>query len=145
MSLIIPDLYLCSQFEASSFCNNKTANIIINAAIEVHHPIVSNMTVLNLNWDDIPSQNININNTLFRMIDIIDSYLTNNQKVVVNCYAGVSRSSSIVIAYIMYKYKLTLEEALQYVKSKRPIVQPNVGFMRQLKGLEPLLLTYKKA
>jgi protein-tyrosine phosphatase len=145
MSLIIPDLYLCSQFEASSFCNNKTANIIINAAIEVHHPIVSNMTVLNLNWDDIPSQNININNTLFRMIDIIDSYLTNNQKVVVNCFAGVSRSSSIVIAYIMYKYNLTLEEAFQYVKSKRPIVQPNVGFMRQLKGLEPLLLTYKKA
>lgn len=144
MSLIIPDLYLCSQFEASSFCNNRTANIIINAAIEVHHPIVSNMTVLNLNWDDIPSQNININNTLFRMIDIIDSYLTNNQKVVVNCFAGVSRSSSIVIAYIMYKYKLTLEEAFQYVKSKRPIIQPNPGFMQQLKELEPLLLTYKK-
>jgi hypothetical protein len=58
MSLIIPDLYLCSQFEASTFCNNRSANIIINAAIEVHHPIVSNMTVLNLNWDDIPSQNI---------------------------------------------------------------------------------------
>lgn len=144
MSLIISDLYLCSQFEATNFCNNKTADIIINAAIEVHHPIIPNMTIVNLNWNDIPSQEINNNNTLFRVIDMIDSYLTNNQKVVVNCYAGISRSSSIVIAYIMYKYKLTLQEAYQYVKSKRAIVEPNSGFMKQLKTLEPILLTYKK-
>jgi len=142
MSLILPDFYLGSEFESRSLYN--TVNIVINAAREVVHPQIQNLTVLNLNWDDIPQQNININNTLFRVIDIIDTYLQNGQKVLVNCFAGVSRSSTIVIAYLMYRYSLLLEEAFRFVKSKRIIIQPNAGFIAQLKHLEPLLLTYKK-
>jgi protein-tyrosine phosphatase len=142
MSLILPDFYLGSEFESASLYN--TVNIVINAAREVVHPQIQNLTVLDLNWDDMPQQNINVNNTLFRVIDIIDSYLQNGQKVLVNCFAGVSRSSTIVIAYLMYRYNLLLEEAFQFVKSKRIIIQPNPGFISQLKYLEPLLLTYKK-
>ena len=144
MSLIVPDLYLASQNEASHFITNASADIVINAAFEVSFPFIRNTTLLNLNWYDEPQQEINQNDTLFRVIDIIDSYLTHNQRVVVNCFAGVSRSTTIVIAYIIYKYKLTLLEALQFVRSKRNIVNPNPGFIQQLKNLEPLLLSYKK-
>lgn len=142
MSIVLPDFYLSSLYESSVYYN--TVDIIINAAIEVFHPATHNLTIVNLNWEDNPSQEINKNNTLFRVIDIIDSYLQDNKKVLVNCFAGVSRSSTIVIAYIMYKYKLTLEEAYQFVKSKRYIINPNPGFIHQLKSLEPFLLNYKK-
>ena len=94
--------------------------------------------------NDQPQYKPRMKSILDETTDDIRSELQKGTNVFVHCFAGVSRSSSIVIAYIMYKYKLTLEEAFQYVKSKRPIVQPNPGFMQQLKRLEPLLLTYKK-
>lgn len=47
--------------------------------------------------------------------------------VLVHCYFGVSRSATVVIAYIMKKYQLTYTEAFEKVKSKRHIVFPNQG------------------
>ncbi|KAJ8961229.1 hypothetical protein NQ318_008912 [Aromia moschata] len=53
--------------------------------------------------------------------------------VLVHCYFGVSRSATIVIAYIMKKYQIPYQEAFERVKAKRSIVFPNQGFVSQLK------------
>ncbi|XP_023020792.2 dual specificity protein phosphatase MPK-4 isoform X1 [Leptinotarsa decemlineata] len=53
--------------------------------------------------------------------------------VLVHCYFGVSRSASLVIAYIMKKYQLSYQKAFEKVKNKRRIVYPNQGFVSQLK------------
>jgi hypothetical protein len=55
--------------------------------------------------------------------------------VFVHCHAGISRSPSILISYIMWKENLTFDEALKLVKSKRN-VNPNEGFIKQLKEYE---------
>lgn len=44
-------------------------------------------------------------------IDFIQSAIDNNNSILVHCYFGVSRSASIVIAYIMKKYKINYEQA----------------------------------
>lgn len=54
-------------------------------------------------------------------------------KVLVHCYFGISRSASVVIAYMMKKYNLSYHEAFGKVKSQRSIVYPNPGFVSQLK------------
>jgi protein-tyrosine phosphatase len=46
--------------------------------------------------------------------------------------AGISRSATIVIAYIMATQKLTADAAFKLVKSKRVIVSPNMDFMGAL-------------
>lgn len=56
--------------------------------------------------------------------------------VLVHCYAGVSRSVSLVVAYLMRANKWTLNRALEFVRKKRLGVQPNQGFMSQLKRFE---------
>jgi len=56
--------------------------------------------------------------------------------VLVHCAAGKSRSASLVIAYLMREFKWKYEEAFNYVKSKRSIVQPNPGFVKLLKNCE---------
>ena len=48
------------------------------------------------------------------------------------CQAGISRSAAICIAYLMQQKRMTMDEAHDYVKSRRTFISPNLNFMRQL-------------
>jgi len=48
------------------------------------------------------------------------------------CHAGISRSAAICIAYLMQRNCMTMDEAHDYVKSRRTFISPNLNFMRQL-------------
>jgi protein-tyrosine phosphatase len=52
--------------------------------------------------------------------------------VLVHCFAGMSRSASICMAYLILEQKKTFEQAFDVVKSRRPCIYPNNGFLRQL-------------
>lgn len=52
--------------------------------------------------------------------------------VIVNCVAGISRSASFTIAYLMKHHKLVLIDAFQYVKKRRNQICPNKRFMECL-------------
>ncbi|KAL0175932.1 hypothetical protein M9458_028262, partial [Cirrhinus mrigala] len=56
----------------------------------------------------------------------------NGQAILVHCKMGVSRSASTVIAYLMKQQGWALDHALNHVRERRPIVQPNEGFLKQL-------------
>ncbi|ELP91980.1 dual specificity protein phosphatase, putative [Entamoeba invadens IP1] len=56
----------------------------------------------------------------------------NPKPVLVHCEMGVSRSASIVIAYLMKTQKKTLKESYDFVKAKRTWINPNNGFWCQL-------------
>lgn len=53
-----------------------------------------------------------------------------------HCYAGVSRSSAIVAAYIMWKYRWNLQKVIAFLVHKRIVAKPNDGFYKQLKEVE---------
>lgn len=55
-----------------------------------------------------------------------------NARVLVHCMLGVSRSASVVAAYLIAQYGCTPEQAVQYVQSRRRCAQPNPGFIAQL-------------
>ena len=50
--------------------------------------------------------------------------------------AGVSRSVTLTIAYLMYHFGLSMQSAYQLVKDKRPAISPNLNFMGQLVAFE---------
>nr|XP_045597645.1 dual specificity protein phosphatase MPK-4-like isoform X2 [Procambarus clarkii] len=52
--------------------------------------------------------------------------------VLVHCFFGVSRSATLVTCFLMKKYKISVDEALQRIKSRRRCVGPNSGFLAQL-------------
>lgn len=73
------------------------------------------------------------------------TYISNSLKtgkILVHCAAGVSRSASIVIAYVMVTRGLAFEDAKMYVKSKRGCIWPNMGFQRQISSIN--VEEYKK-
>lgn len=53
-------------------------------------------------------------------------------KVLVHCCAGRSRSAAAVLAYLMWSQHMTVDEAHIFLRSKRVIVCPNPGFLKQL-------------
>ena len=57
-------------------------------------------------------------------------------RVLVHCWAGVSRSASLILAFLMNQYELSYRNAFIYVKIKRSIINPNWGFNIQLKKYE---------
>jgi len=63
--------------------------------------------------------------------------------VLVHCYHGVSRSATLIISYLIRKYEITAENALFKMKKIRPAVQPNEGFMSQLR-LYHILMRHNK-
>ena len=62
------------------------------------------------------------------------------KRVYVHCAAGVSRSGSVVVAYIMWRDRKGLSEALKWVRERRQCVAPNEAFIKQLKDFSEKLV-----
>ncbi|KAI8325737.1 DSPc-domain-containing protein, partial [Martensiomyces pterosporus] len=62
----------------------------------------------------------------------IDSARSKGECVLVHCQLGVSRSASLVIAYVMRTMDLGFSAAYEYVRSRAPCISPNLSLIAQL-------------
>jgi len=88
---------------------------------------------LKLPIDDAMSQD------LFTYFKDAINFIKNAKVVLVHCAAGMSRSPSMVIAYLMAVKGMQYKEAFDFAKERRRIVMPNPGFCSQLKKLGKML------
>jgi len=68
--------------------------------------------------------------------EFMEGFLSKGQTVFVHCRAGVSRSASTVIAYLVLHKGYSLYGAFAQARGRRPVVTPNLGFMEKLCELE---------
>ncbi|KAK3559751.1 hypothetical protein QTP86_020758 [Hemibagrus guttatus] len=88
--------------------------------------------------EDIPSFNLSVH--FFSAAEYMRHVLSNTQnKLLVHCVMGRSRSATLVLAYLMIEEKMTLVDAIEQVKRHRQII-PNRGFLKQLRDLDTFLL-----
>ncbi|XP_041659436.1 dual specificity protein phosphatase 22-B isoform X2 [Cheilinus undulatus] len=107
---VLPDLYLGNFKDARD--REQLARNNITHILSIHDsaaPILQEMTYLCISAADLPTQNL---------------------------LAGVSRSVTLVVAYIMTVTGLGWQEALAAVRVARPCAGPNIGFQRQLQEFE---------
>ncbi|KAM9584834.1 dual specificity protein phosphatase 2 [Trichechus inunguis] len=75
-------------------------------------------------------------------IGFIDSVKNSGGRVLVHCQAGISRSATICLAYLMQSRRVRLDEAFDFVKQRRGVISPNFSFMGQLLQFETQVLCH---
>lgn len=149
MSKIIDGIYISGVDEMAKiakYMKNMNIQYIISCvpkeSVKDYHNYVikhnPNIVILHLPMDDTLSQNLftrSVDGMAYPEIahNFIERAHKNNASVLVHCHAGISRSVSMVIYYIMKKTQKSYEEVLTMVRVKRPIANPNPNFARQLK------------
>ena len=93
----------------------------------------SNVKYCGLQMSD--SVDVNAKKHFEKGADFIENALENNEKVLVHCFAGLSRSATIICAFLMLKKNMNAIDALTFLRKQRPII-PNEGFLAQLADLD---------
>ncbi|XP_046974194.1 dual specificity protein phosphatase MPK-4-like [Vanessa cardui] len=134
-SQIIPGLYLSNARAAGD--RNVLEHLKITHVLTVETRrlpkstfIDTNISTLYIRAYDTPTTNLM---PYFPMANAFIEEGLQKGNVLVHCHFGVSRSATIVIAFIMAKYKLTFEQAYAFVRQRRRFINPNPGFVNQLK------------
>lgn len=132
MNQILEHLYLTDYYNAKSKDNINSFNIkfVVNCTYECENVFDKEIDYFKLFIDDNEMENIYI--YFDKVADLIHKYRLEGKNVLVHCLMGISRSSSIIIAYLIKYHNMNFEEAYNFVKSKRNIVNPNKGFRNQL-------------
>ena len=130
-------LWLGNLIAAENIEDLKSKNITkVLSALKVYFPTYDQNFFIHKAIDIDDSNNQNIIQYFGECLNFING----EQNVLVHCGAGISRSSSIVIAYIMWKRKMNYDDAIKFVKEKRAFIWPNPGFRDQLKLFEKKLI-----
>ncbi|KAI1899499.1 hypothetical protein AGOR_G00062430 [Albula goreensis] len=137
IGVIKPNLLLASQDAAQDLSTLRTFKVshILNVAYGVENSFPDLFVYKTLNILDLPDTIIT---SYFKECSqFIDQAKAENGVVLIHCNAGVSRSASVVIGYLMSRDGLTFDEAFASVKRARPAICPNPGFLEQLKNYNP--------
>lgn len=150
---ILPFLYLGNEQDAQDIRLLQRYNIgyILNVTthLPLYHYDTGHFIYKRLPATDSNKQNLR--QYFEEAFEFIEEAHQAGMGLLIHCQAGVSRSATIVIAYLMKHTWMTMTDAYKFVKTRRPIISPNLNFMGQLlefeedlnNGITPRILTPK--
>ncbi|KAK2515215.1 Dusp10 [Columba livia] len=150
---ILPFLFLGNEHDAQDLEKMQRLNIGYVINVTTHLPLYHYEKGL-FNYKRLPATDSNKQNLrqyFEEAFEFIEEAHQCGKGLLIHCQAGVSRSATIVIAYLMKHTRMTMTDAYKFVKGKRPIISPNLNFMGQLlefeedlnNGVTPRILTPK--
>lgn len=132
-SKIVEHIYLGSDTVAKSreVLRQNGITHVLNCVGFLCPEYFKNDLVYKTLWlQDSPSEDIT--SILYDVFDYFEDVREQGGRVFVHCCQGVSRSTSLVIAYLMWKEGQSFDDAFQHVKAARGVTNPNMGFACQL-------------
>jgi len=147
MQEIVPGVYLGPYSAATKKRFDYLRQHGITHIICIRHPLEANLIKPNfpnnfkylvLDIVDTPSDSIIASFPTVK--EFIDNCLAQGGKALLHGNAGISRSATLMIAYLMETFGQTYKDAFLYVQQRRFCISPNEGFVRQLLEYEPIYL-----
>ncbi|KAG7267172.1 hypothetical protein CRUP_008993 [Coryphaenoides rupestris] len=153
LTAILPLLYLGNERDARDLALLRRANIGFVLNVTTHLPLYHYDTGA-FCYKRLPATDSNKQNLrqyFEEAFEFIEEAQRSGLGLLIHCQAGVSRSATMVIAYLMKHTWMTMTDAYKFVKARRPIISPNLNFMGQLlefeedlnSGITPRILTPK--
>lgn len=127
-------LYLGSQ-DSVNIDNIDQFNITHILSLGIDTPFIDDREIVKRYIPCLDLPETNMREVFEDTSEFIGLTLNTGGVVLVHCNAGVSRSASVIIAYLIMKKGMSFDEAFKLVKDKRPAIQPNSGFLEQLRKL----------
>ena len=117
-----------------SFLRRAGITGIVNATVNEVNGYPETYDYLRVSIQDSSSERV----SLFfpTVVDFIQRHRTAGHAALVHCQLGVSRSVTLVLAYLMISEHRTLAEVYRHVQHVRPQIDPNPGFLKELRDLE---------
>lgn len=139
LSEIEEGLFIGSVAEASNKDLLKSSNVthILTVAVAVA-PLYPDEFVYKV-IEVIDRSETNLTQYFDECFNFIDEARQSGGGVLVHCFMGMSRSVTIVVAYLMKRHGMSFSKAMEHVKSRRPQALPNVGFISQLQHFEKFI------
>lgn len=132
---IIDNIYLgniCAAHNVT-WLSEKNISYIFNVAQEWDSVIYEGIELFYFPLDD--EVTLNEKNTRQYINKITNKLIEttmNNGSILIHCNMGISRSSTILVRYLQIIHNLSYKQAIDYLKSIRPVVRPNNLFKRIL-------------
>ncbi|KAL6479976.1 hypothetical protein MHYP_G00110090 [Metynnis hypsauchen] len=141
---ILPFLYLGSAYHASrkDMLDMLGITALINVSANCPNHFEDHYQYKSIPVED--NHKADISSWFNEAIEFIDSVRNKGGRVFVHCQAGISRSATICLAYLMRTNRVKLDEAFEFVKQRRSIISPNFSFMGQLLQFESQVLASSK-
>ncbi|KAL4237319.1 Dual specificity protein phosphatase 10 [Mactra antiquata] len=139
-SQIVPFLYLGNERDAANLQRLQDLGITYVLNVTSHIPL--HFEAHGIKYKRIPASDSgqqNLRQYFEEAGSFIDEARAAGAKILVHCQAGVSRSATITVAFLLQHTKMSMTDAYRYVKSKRAIISPNFNFMGQLLDYEQAL------
>ena len=133
---IIPGVYLGNAYNASNYSTIQYYNIknILNISKELPNYFENNTDITYKKIEIIDDAENHITEWIQDIISFIDTITINSENsLLVHCYMGSSRSASVILIILVYKYGFSFDQALTLIKSKREIVNINTNFLEDIK------------
>lgn len=111
---------------------------VVNATLEVAMMDAVDIESTRIAVNDVPG-NYNISIYFDQVSQIIEKSVTRKEGILVHCVAGVSRSATLVLAYLMKCRGMKLRNAFIFLHSKRHVIRPNYSFFEQLVEYEKVI------
>ncbi|XP_028337760.1 dual specificity protein phosphatase 4 [Physeter macrocephalus] len=137
---ILPFLYLGSAYHAArrDMLDALGITALLNVSSDCPNHFEGHYQYKCIPVED--NHKADISSWFMEAIEYIDAVKDCRGRVLVHCQAGISRSATICLAYLMMKKRVRLEEAFEFVKQRRSIISPNFSFMGQLLQFESQVL-----
>lgn len=137
ISEILPSLYLCGAGVAiPSVMEKLNIKFVINVAPELPDTPLPDTKPLYLRVNVVDRRESNLKTYFNEISDFIEEVRQTDGKTLVHCVAGVSRSATLCIAYLIKHLGMSLRDAYHHIKNIRPQIRPNIGFFQQLMDYE---------
>lgn len=138
ISRITSNIYLTDQYYDADFIRSLGIRRVLSIGGRREWP--DDFAVMYAHLGDVSTAPINrIFASSFKWIDDGPKAGESQKKILIHCQAGISRSPTIVIAYLMWKLGMPYERAYAHVKRIRPFINPNPGFSETLKKFDIFL------